>query len=146
MAPDDPHGLRRVVDRFEIAVVLALLVLLAVLVLIATAEAVAALVRALAAGPALALGGDRLLDLFGLVLLVLMGLELLSALRAYLDSHTIHVELVLELALVAVARKVITIDLAGHPALTWLSVAGLVVALAAALAVARRLRTRGDPT
>src|SRR5579871_4746785 len=53
----------------------------------------------------------ELLDLFGFLLLVLIGVELLSTLKAYLSESVVHVELVLEVALIAVARKVIILDL-----------------------------------
>ena len=48
-----------------------------------------------------------LLDIFGYFLLVLIGVELLETLRAYLKQDVIHVRVVLEVALIAMARKAI---------------------------------------
>jgi uncharacterized membrane protein (DUF373 family) len=48
-----------------------------------------------------------LLEIFGYFLLVLIGVELLETLKAYLRKDVIHVRVVLEVALIAMARKVI---------------------------------------
>jgi uncharacterized membrane protein (DUF373 family) len=48
-----------------------------------------------------------LLEIFGYFLLVLIGVELLETLKAYLKKDAIHVRVVLEVALIAMARKVI---------------------------------------
>lgn len=48
-----------------------------------------------------------LLEIFGYFLLVLIGVELLETLKAYLTKDVIHVRVVLEVALIAMARKVI---------------------------------------
>jgi uncharacterized membrane protein (DUF373 family) len=48
--------------------------------------------------------------LFGGVLLVVLGLELMETLRHYFISHRLRVELLVSVALVAVARHVIQLD------------------------------------
>jgi hypothetical protein len=48
-----------------------------------------------------------LLESFGYFLLVLIGVELLETLKAYLRRNVIHVHVVLEVTLIAMARKVI---------------------------------------
>ena len=57
------------------------------------------------------LNSGHLLEYFGYVLLVLIGVELLDTIRAYLQEHVVHVEIVLEVALIAVARKIIILEL-----------------------------------
>ncbi|MGA7558641.1 MAG: phosphate-starvation-inducible PsiE family protein [Terriglobales bacterium] len=73
-----------------------------------------------------------LVEVFGYFLLVLIGVELLETLRAYLKKDVIHVRIVLEVALIAMARKVIIAEPATVPALTLLGVAALILALAIA--------------
>ena len=51
-----------------------------------------------------------LLQLFGLFLNVLIALELLENITAYLKKHVIQVELVIVTSLIAVARKIIIFD------------------------------------
>ena len=48
-----------------------------------------------------------LLEIFGYFLLVLIGVELIETLKAYVKEDVIHVRVVLEVALIAMARKVI---------------------------------------
>jgi uncharacterized membrane protein (DUF373 family) len=52
-----------------------------------------------------------LFQLFGLFLNVLIALEILENVAAYLKQHIIQVELVLVTSLIAVARKIIILDL-----------------------------------
>lgn len=52
-----------------------------------------------------------LFELFGLFLNVLIALEILENITAYLRKHTIQVELVIVTSLIAVARKIIILDL-----------------------------------
>jgi uncharacterized membrane protein (DUF373 family) len=53
------------------------------------------------------LENHELLDLFGYFLLVLIGVELLVTLSAYLNEKVIHVEIVVVVAIIAIARGVI---------------------------------------
>ena len=50
----------------------------------------------------------------------------------------VHVEIVLEVALIAIARKVIILDLEKYDSLTVLGMAGLILAVAVAFYVVRR--------
>ena len=75
-------------------------------------------------------------------LFILIGVELLETLKAYLRSHVVRVELVVEVALIALARKIIVLD-PTVAAFDLLAIAALVVALAAALFAARRGRGAG---
>jgi uncharacterized membrane protein (DUF373 family) len=52
----------------------------------------------------------------GAFLLVLIGVELLDTIKAYFHENTIHVEIVVLLAIIAVARKVILLDPSGMSA------------------------------
>jgi uncharacterized membrane protein (DUF373 family) len=51
--------------------------------------------------------------LLGAFLLVLIGVELLDTIKAYFTDNAIHVEIVVLLAIIAVARKVILLDPTG---------------------------------
>jgi uncharacterized membrane protein (DUF373 family) len=53
----------------------------------------------------------RLFQIFGLFLNVLIALEILENITAYLKKNVIQVELVLVTSLIAVARKIIILDL-----------------------------------
>jgi hypothetical protein len=51
-----------------------------------------------------------LLDIFSFFLLILIGVESLETLKAYVKKDVIHVRLVIEVALIAMARKVIVLE------------------------------------
>ena len=51
-----------------------------------------------------------LIEIFGLFLNILIALELLENITAYLKKHIVQVELVVVTALIAVARKIIIFD------------------------------------
>lgn len=60
--------------------------------------------------PATGFFNRTLIDIFGLFLNVLIALELLENITAYLRKHIVQVELVVVTALIAVARKIIIFD------------------------------------
>ena len=70
-----------------------------------------------------------LLDIFGYFLLVLIGVELIETLKAYVKKDVIHVRVVLEVALIAMARKVIIEEPNDVPGMTLFGIASLILAL-----------------
>ena len=60
----------------------------------------------------------ELLDVFGLSLLILMGVESLRTMNAYLKEHFIDVKILVEVALIAIARKVTSSTSRNYP--VWL--------------------------
>lgn len=69
---------------------------------------------------------NRLVETFGLFLSVLIALEILENITAYMKRHSIQVELVISTSLTAVARKIIILDL---EKVTGLDLIGLAIAL-----------------
>jgi uncharacterized membrane protein (DUF373 family) len=134
----------RVVERFEDIAVLLLMILLMVVVAISTGELGWLLYTDLTTVGTMLVDVEEMLELFGFFLLVLVGLELLTTLKSYLYDRVIHVEVVLEVSLIAVAQKVIILDTrTGGP--TLFGLAGLVLALAIAFWVVRIARRKTPP-
>ena len=77
----------------------------------------------------------EIISVLGAFLLVLIGVELLDTIKAYFHENTIHVEIVVLLAIIAVARKVILIDPTGLSGFEYgfelMSIGIIVVGLAA---------------
>jgi uncharacterized membrane protein (DUF373 family) len=84
----------------------------------------------------------ELLDIFGFFLLLLIGIELLATMKAYFQTSKVSLDLILEVAVIAIARKVIVLEPEEHGGLTVIGVAVLVLALALALYFVRRARRR----
>ena len=136
----------RYLKWFERLVVLALVAMMAVIILLSTVELGWIIIQDIITPPYVLPGITELLDIFGFFLLILIGIELLETIRAYLVEHIIHVEIVLEVALIAVARKVIILDVKEYPSLTILAIAALILALSVAFLLERRARGRAqDP-
>jgi len=107
-------------------------VMMAVVVLLATIELGWIIIKDVITPPVFLLEIDELLDIFGLFLLVLIGVELLETIKAYLKENVVHFDVVLTVAMIAITRKVITLDVKDLPALTLVGIAAIIVALAAA--------------
>ncbi|WP_208729676.1 phosphate-starvation-inducible PsiE family protein [Corallococcus exercitus] len=121
------------IKKFERAVVVSIIVMMMVVLALSTLELGWIIVKDIITPPILLLEVDELLEIFGFVLLILIGVELLETIKAYLRDNVVHVEIVLEVALIAIARKVIVLDLSKYDGVSVLAVAGLIVALAGAL-------------
>ena len=131
-----------VLKKFERVIVLVLIVMMMLVVLLATVELGWIIVKDIVTPPMFLLEIAELLEIFGFFLLVLIGVELLETLKAYLKENVVHVEIVLEVALIAIARKVIILDLEKYGSLTLMGIAALIVAVAVAFyAVKKQLKT-----
>ena len=120
------------IETFEKWIVYALIVLMSIVVVVETYELGWIIVRDLISPPFMLLEINDLLEIFGFFLLVLIGLELLESTRIYLVKGIVHVQVVLEVALIAVARKVIILDIEKYDGLTLLGFAGLILGVAVA--------------
>ncbi len=116
--------------KFEKAVVMTLAALLAATILFSTLELAVTLFKDLASPPLLMLEMHELLDIFGLFLLVLLGIELLETMKAYLRENVVHVEVVMIVAIIAIARKVIILDIKELHGMVLIGLAALLAALA----------------
>jgi uncharacterized membrane protein (DUF373 family) len=98
------------VIKFERVITSALVVMMAIVVLLATVDLGFVLVRDFLSGPFALLDLHEFLDVFGSFLLVLIGIELLETLRAYAREAVIRAEVIILVALIALARKIIILD------------------------------------
>lgn len=142
--PPGPDRVNQIVKDFEHIVVLSLMALLMVVVGLCTFELGWLLVRDLSTRTVLLLDVDEIFELFGFFLLVLIGMELLVTLKAFLYDRVIHVEVVLEVALIAFAQKTIVLNTSRTQATTLFSLAALLLSLALAYWVVRS--ARGQPS
>jgi uncharacterized membrane protein (DUF373 family) len=86
-----------------------------------------------------------LLEIFSFFLLVLIGVELLETLKAYVKKDAIPVRLVLEVALIAMARKVIIVEPDAVSSLTLLGIAAVILALGVAFYFERQAQKEQWP-
>jgi len=130
--------------KFERVVIYCLIAMMIVVVSLAIIELAWIIIRDITTPPIIILEINQLLELFGFFLLVLIGFELLETIKAYLIEKVIHMEIVLEVALLALARKVIIIDLEKYDGVSVLALAALIAAVAAAFYAFKRRAVTPD--
>jgi uncharacterized membrane protein (DUF373 family) len=128
----------RILGKFESVITGALLVMMTGVVLLASIELAWILIQDVLTPPLFLLEIDELLGVFGQFLLVLVGIELLHSMKLYLEDHEVHLEAVIAVAVIAVARKIVVVDPKTLPAGALLGQAALMLALALAYYLVRR--------
>jgi uncharacterized membrane protein (DUF373 family) len=117
----------KVVERY---IIKTLIGLMSLLLIIATVQLGYMVIKSILESDVFILDLDVLMDLFGVFLLVLIGIELLDTIKVYFKKHDIHVEVVMLVALIAIARKIILLDFDNYTGLEVLGIASIVIALA----------------
>jgi uncharacterized membrane protein (DUF373 family) len=140
----NPKTWARIVRLYERIVIFVLMALLMVVIGIATVELGWLLIGDLATTRRVVLDVEEMFELFGFFLLVLIGVELLTSLKSYITEGVVHVEVVLEVALIAIAQKIIILDSYRAGAASMLSQAALILALAVSFWLVRAARLRKE--
>ena len=126
-ASDDPLITRlQSAIRFAVRI---LAVLMVALIFWGVADIVWILYRRLATPPYMILRISDILASFGAFLVVLIAIEIFENIILYLREDVIHVRLVVATALMAIARKVIILDLDNTPPTYVFAIATVVMAL-----------------
>ena len=72
---------------------------------------------------------DELFKIFGFVFIILIGFELMETVEMYLKKNVIHAEVVLLVAVIAVSRKVILLDLEKYDPIAIIGLGIIILAL-----------------
>ncbi|MBE9049344.1 phosphate-starvation-inducible PsiE family protein [Nostocales cyanobacterium LEGE 11386] len=99
-----------VIENIEVLVSKTLSILMVLVILVAIGELGIFLVKELFTVP-YGQFNTTLFTIFGLFLNILIALEILENITAYLRKHVFQVELVIVTSLIAIARKIIILDL-----------------------------------
>ena len=129
----------RFLDRFERIIVLSITAMMVLVLFFATLDLGFMIVKDILTPPLFMIDIKQLLEIFGLFLLVLIGIELLETLKTYISENVIRVQVVFMVALIAVARKVIILDVKTFPGLTLIGIGVIVVALSVGYYLITRL-------
>lgn len=99
-----------IVNKFEKLIYAVLMAMLMFVLIAALGDLVWLLYQNLVEKTPALLEAHELIQVLGAFLLVLIGVELLDTIKAYFIENTIHVEIVVLLAIIAMARKIIILD------------------------------------
>ena len=83
-------------------------------------------------------------QVFGAFLLILIGVELMRTVVTYLESHELHVEVVFTVAMIAIARHAIDVDIEHVKPMALIGMGALILALTLGYFLYRRT-VGGDP-
>ena len=137
--------MHKILKNFEEMIVVSLLALMMLAVLVSTVELAIIIFQQLMKPPVFLLNIEELIEIFGFFLMVLIGLELLESIKAYLQEDRIHAEVVFLVALVAVSRKVIILDYKETPLEMLYGMSALIVALGIGYFLVRRALLLNSP-
>jgi len=112
------------------AIIFLLLFVMVLILLVSTVNIVLTVIAAAVSDPREFFTADQLQSLFGLFLVILIGIELLDTVKAFLKEEEIHVEIVLLVAIIAIARKVIVWDFSEYEVEQLFSLSAMLLALA----------------
>lgn len=130
--------------KFERFISYILMIMIGLVIILATIDVGYMIMKDIFAPPVLILKVDKLLELFGMLLLVLIGLELMETIYAFHKDRTISAEIILVVALVAMARKIIILDQNKLSSLTLFDIGILMLSLAGAYLILN-LRQKNIP-
>ena len=119
-----------ILKKFEKVMIQALMVMMAIVLLLATLDLGWLIVKDIITPPFVFLSVAELLEIFGLFMLVVIGIELLETImKTYITHDQPHYEVVLSVAIIAIARKVIILDLKEVESLSLVGIASIIIAL-----------------
>jgi uncharacterized membrane protein (DUF373 family) len=119
-----------ILKKYEKFMIQALMVMMAIVLGLATLDLGWLIIKDIMKPPFFLLDVKDLLDIFGLFMLVVIGIELLeSIMKTYITQGQPHYEVVLSVAIIAISRKVIILDLKEVDSLSLIGIASIIVAL-----------------
>ncbi len=119
-----------IIKKFEKMIILALVAMMALVLFLSTLEVAWIIIKDIITPPVLLLDIDELLEIFGLFMLVLIGIELLETMiKTHQSQSTDRVKIVMAVAIIAIARKVIILDMNELSGVAVLGIAAIILAL-----------------
>lgn len=126
------------VDNIEKLIIRFLLVMLLFAVILGTLDLGRHLIEMVMAPPIFLIEPEELFHSFGLFLIVLVGLELIKLVKMHLQHHHVRPEMVVEVAIIALCNKIVTLNIKVLQPEMVLSIAVLLLALAVGYYLIRR--------
>ncbi len=121
-------------------IIILLLFIMSLILLLATINVVFFIIQNILQAPLSTFTATKMMDLFSIFLVILIGIELLETIKAFLQKEIIQVEIVVLVAIIAVARKVIIGDFSESNPLEIFGVATILIALSATFFIVRKTR------
>lgn len=143
VSTDSDEDFLKLIKGVEVIVSKALSIAMIVVILVGVIDLIIFLAQQLQSEPQ-GFFNVTLIEIFGLFLNILIALEVLENITAYLRKHVVQLELVIATSLTAVARKIIIFDFTKLTGLELLALAGAIFALSISYWLVRRTTSRYD--
>ncbi len=125
--------------KFKRILIIFLTLMMALVLLLSAIELAWIIAKDISTPPLFILDINELLEIFGLFMLVIIGIELLETImKTYLSEDVNHVEVVMAVAMIAIARKVIILDVKDVSSLTLIGIGAIILALSVGYYLIRR--------
>lgn len=119
----------KLIKRVEHILIFAILIVISIILILAFIDITYEIKQEVLSNPKFIVDANGLMDLFSLFLVLLIGLELLETIKAYLKEDIVHVEFIILVAIIAIARKVIVWDFNKYSNQELLGLAAMTVGL-----------------
>ncbi|MBN2012543.1 phosphate-starvation-inducible PsiE family protein [candidate division KSB1 bacterium] len=120
----------KIISQFEKVILITIITMMMLTILISTIELGVIIYQELLKPPKFLLNITNLMEIFGFFFMILIGLELLHTIKTYLIEDSVHVEVVILVAMIAIARKFIVLELKSMNSLTLIGLGTIILALA----------------
>lgn len=127
-----------IIKQSEHLIIIALIGMMTLMLLVATVNLGVVVVHKFLETPNFMITPQGLMQIFDSFLIVLIGIELLETIRTFLKDNVVHVEVVMLVAIIAIARKVIVLDYDKYNGLEVMGIALLIISLAVGYYFIRR--------
>jgi uncharacterized membrane protein (DUF373 family) len=128
----------KIIHHAEKVIIISLIAMMTLMLLVATLNLAYNVFQKFMEAPAYLITTNGLMQIFDSFLIVLIGLELLETIRTYLKDNVVHVEVVMLVALIAIARKVIILDYEKYSGIEVMGIGVLILAIAVGYYFIRR--------
>jgi uncharacterized membrane protein (DUF373 family) len=107
-----------------------LLIMMSLVVLLATIELGWIIIKDIITPPLFLLEINELFEIFGLFMLVLISIELLETIaKTYTNQSANHAKIVMTVAIIAISRKIIILDVENYSGQSLMGIAAIILAL-----------------
>jgi uncharacterized membrane protein (DUF373 family) len=130
--------LKKFTQTIEKIIVITLIFMMSFVLLLATVELARFVISAIGNEGDWLISLNGLTGLFGVFLLVLIGIELLDTIKVYLKQNVVHVEVVVLVAIIALARKIVIIEVEQLSGELLIGIGVLIISLAIAYYLIKR--------
>lgn len=124
------YFMMKYVNSFQKLIIQAIILMMMLVILSSTLEIGWIVIKEIVTPPVIFLNVEKVLDIFGLFFLVLIGIELLETIKMIISESTMNVDVIILVGITAIVRKVMIIDLKTTPPLFLVGMGVLVISLA----------------